>query len=68
MKYAISRRSEYDVQRKLTWMVDSLLSSSHALDNDEEQDADRVERRRIADLTRVIRGYKVKPNRLEALG
>ena len=68
MKYAISRRSEYDVQRKLTWMVDSLLSSSHALDNDEEQDADRVERRRIADLTRVIRGYKVKPKRLEALG
>ena len=69
MKYAISRRSEYDVQRKLTWMVDSLLSSSPALDHgDEQQDADRVERRQIADLTRVIRGYKVKPKRLEALG
>ena len=68
MKYAISRRSEYDVQRKLTWMVDSLLSSSHVLENDDEQDADRVERRQIADLTRVIRGYNVKPKRLEALG
>lgn len=68
MKYAISRRSEYDVQRKLTWMVDSLLSSSHVLESDDEQDADRVERRQIADLTRVIRGYKVKPKRLEALG
>ena len=68
MKYAISRRSEYDVQRKLTWMVDSLLSSSHDLGHDDEQDADRVERRQIADLTRVIRGYKVKPKRLEALG
>ena len=68
MKYAISRRSEYDVQRKLTWMVDSLLSSSPSLDHDEEADADRVERRQIADLTRVIRGYKVKPKRLEALG
>ncbi|MGB1766085.1 MAG: hypothetical protein ACPHJE_01755 [Poseidonia sp.] len=68
MKYAISRRSEYDVQRKLTWMVDSLLSSSHALDHDDEQEADRMERRQIADLTRVIRGYKVKPKRLEALG
>ena len=67
MKYAISRRSEYDVQRKLTWMVDSLLSSSHALDHDEE-DAERLERRQIADLTRVIRGYKIKPKRLEALG
>ena len=27
-----------------------------------------MERRQIADLTRVIRGYKVKPKRLEALG
>lgn len=68
MKYAISRRSEYDVQRKLTWMVDSLLASSHALDDDQEEDAERLERRRIADLTRVIRGYKIKPKRLEALG
>ena len=68
MKYAISRRSEYDVQRKLTWMVDSLLSSSHALEQDEEEEADRVERRQIADLTRVIRGYNIKPKRLDALG
>jgi tetratricopeptide (TPR) repeat protein len=49
-------------------MVDSLLSSSHVLESDDEQDADRVERRQIADLTRVIRGYKVKPKRLETLG
>ena len=68
MKYAISRRSEYDVQRKLTWMVDSLLSSSHALKDDEDEEAERLERRRIADLTRVIRGYTIKPKRLEALG
>ena len=67
MKYAISRKSEYDVQRKLTWMVDSLLTSSHAL-HAEEEDAQRVERRRITDLTRVIRGYNIKPKRLEALG
>ena len=38
------------------------------LDHDDEQEADRMERRQIADLTRVIRGYKVKPKRLEALG
>ena len=67
MKYAISRRSEYDVQKKLTWMVDSLLSSSPVLPT-EEGDEDRSERRRIADLTRVIRGYNIKPKRLEALG
>lgn len=66
MKYAISRRSEYDVQRKLTWMVDSLLASSHTLDRAED-DSDRVERRRIADLTRVIRGHKIKAKRFEAL-
>ena len=48
-------------------MVDSLLSSSHVLESDDEQDADRVERRQIADFP-VIRGYKVKPKRLEALG
>ena len=29
MQYAISRRNEYDVQAKITWMVDSLLSSTH---------------------------------------
>ena len=28
MQYAISRRNEYDVQAKITWMVDSLLSST----------------------------------------
>ena len=30
MQYAISRRNEYDVQAKITWMVDSLLSSPQA--------------------------------------
>ena len=28
MQYAISRRNEYDVQAKITWMVDSLLASA----------------------------------------
>ena len=35
------------------------------LESDDEQDA-RVERRQIADLR--VKGYKVKPKRLEALG
>ena len=30
MQYAISRRNEYDVQAKITWMVDSLLSTAPA--------------------------------------
>ena len=69
MSYAISRRDEYDVQKKLTWMVDSLLSSSHALSTDDDgPDDGQEERRKIADLTRLIRGYTIKPKRVEALG
>lgn len=72
MKYAISRRDEYDVQRKLTWMVDSLLASNAMHSAMETEDADQDEganeRRRIADLTRSIRGYSIKRSRLEALG
>jgi rRNA maturation endonuclease Nob1 len=65
MKYAISRREDYDVQRKLTWMVDSLLGASHDVGTPEEGPD---EARKVADLTRTIRGYRVKPKRLEALG
>ena len=65
MKYAISRREDYDVQRKLTWMVDSLLDASHDVGTPEEGPD---EARLVADLTRTIRGYRVKPKRLEALG
>jgi len=65
MKYAISRREDYDVQRKLTWMVDSLLGASHDVGTPEEGPD---EARLVADLTRTIRGYRVKPKRLEALG
>ena len=43
MKYAISRAGQYDIQKKLTWMVDSLLSTRIALaeevdDNSEPDD------------------------------
>ncbi|MDA8529949.1 hypothetical protein N9K54_01305 [Candidatus Poseidonia alphae] len=69
MKYAISRRDQYDVQKKLTWMVDSLLASAHAMADETESDEIEIdESRLIADLTRTIRGYSIKPKRLEALG
>jgi len=69
MKYAISRRDQYDVQKKLTWMVDSLLASAHAMAEEHESNEDEVdEGRLIADLTRAIRGYDIKSKRLEALG
>ena len=69
MKYAISRRDEYDVQRKLTWMVDSLISSSPALTpGDEGMEDAQEQHRKIADLTRLLRGYTIKPKRIEALG
>ena len=34
MRYAISRAGQYDIQEKLTWMVDSLLTSQVNLDPD----------------------------------
>ena len=36
MRYAISRAGEYDIQEKLTWMVDSLLTSQVNLDSEED--------------------------------
>jgi tetratricopeptide (TPR) repeat protein len=46
-------------------MVDSLLGASHDVGTPEEGPD---EARKVADLTRTIRGYRVKPKRLEALG
>ena len=36
MRYAISRSGQYDIQAKLTWMIDSLLSSRVVLADDSE--------------------------------
>jgi tetratricopeptide (TPR) repeat protein/rRNA maturation endonuclease Nob1 len=69
MRYAISRAAEYDVQSKLTWLVDSLLTSRPSLPsptNDaEEKDEKEV---MVRTLQRILRGEKVKTSRRKKLG
>ena len=68
MRYAISRAGQYDIQAKLTWMVDSLLSSRIALAEDVEDTSEPDESKLIAGLIRSIRGERVKKSTLNKLG
>ena len=68
MRYAISRAGQYDIQAKLTWMVDSLLSSRVALADDGEDTSEPDEGKLIAGLIRSIRGERVKKSTLNKLG
>ncbi|HJM41368.1 MAG TPA: hypothetical protein QF514_03990, partial [Candidatus Thalassarchaeaceae archaeon] len=68
MRYAISRAGQYDVQAKLTWMVDSLLASKLALSDDTEDSSISDERKMVAALIRSIRGENVKKSTLNKLG
>ncbi|MBT7244756.1 MAG: hypothetical protein HN874_04830 [Euryarchaeota archaeon] len=68
MRYAISRAGQYDIQAKLTWMVDSLLSSRVALSEDAEDVTSSDESKLISALNRSIRGEKVKNSMLNKLG
>ena len=71
MRYAISRAGQYDIQAKLTWMVDSLLSSRIALaeeTDDVEDNSSSDEGKLVSALTRSIRNEKVKKSTLNKLG
>ena len=68
MRYAISRAGQYDVQAKLTWMVDSLLSSRITLAEESEEVVNVDEGKLISGLIRSIRGEKVKKSVLNKLG
>ena len=68
MRYAISRAGQYDVQAKLTWMVDSLLSSKVALVEESEEVVVVDEAKLISGLIRSIRGEKVKKSIMNKLG
>ncbi len=68
MKYAISRAGQYDIQKKLTWMVDSLLSTRIALAEEVDDNSEPDEGRLISALIRSIRGEKVKKSSLNKLG
>ncbi|MEC7704522.1 MAG: hypothetical protein VX906_04675 [Candidatus Thermoplasmatota archaeon] len=68
MRYAISRAGQYDVQAKLTWMVDSLLSSKVAIAESSDDSSISDERKLIAALIRSIRGENVKKSTMNKLG
>ena len=68
MRYAISRAGQYDVQAKLTWMVDSLLSSRVVLGDETEEVIQVDEGKLISGLIRSIRGEKVKKSIMNKLG
>ena len=68
MRYAISRAGQYDVQAKLTWMVDSLLASKLSPSEDSDDSSISDERKMVAALIRSIRGEKVKKSTLKKLG
>ena len=68
MRYAISRAGQYDIQEKLTWMVDSLLTSQVNLDPDVDSSSISDDRKLISGLIRSIRGEVVKKSILNKLG
>ena len=63
MQYAISRRNEYDVQAKITWMVDSLLASGPAKPAKPVVQADGTTKiDLLSQLHRMINGEEIKTN------
>jgi rRNA maturation endonuclease Nob1 len=68
IRYAISRAEQYDMQAKLTWMIDTLLSSKVVLEDDSEVTSTSDQQKMVAALIRSIRGEKVKKSILTKLG
>ena len=63
MQYAISRRNEYDVQAKITWMVDSLLSSPQAKPAQKPvQSNEGSSVNLLSQLHRMMNGEEIKTN------
>ena len=67
MKYAISRRTEYDIQSKLTWMIDSLLADRSPV-TIEVEDSAPSNKKMVKLLRKHLRGGELKPAQLEKLG
>ena len=68
MRYAISRAGQYDIQAKLTWMVDSLLTSQTPSTPSIAGENISNERKMIGALMRSINGEVVKKSMLKKLG
>ena len=66
MRYAISRVHEYDIQAKLTWMVDSLIEDRSQSQKSIPTDASEMNLKRA--LQRTLAGEQIKGNHLKKLG
>jgi tetratricopeptide (TPR) repeat protein len=66
MRYAISRVHEYDIQAKLTWMVDSLIEDRSPSQKSIPTDASEMNLKRA--LQRTLAGEQIKGNHLKKLG
>ena len=71
MRYAISRVNEYDIQAKLTWMVDSLITTSQSTPQPPsatKESEPAVEEVVSTALRRVLAGGQIKSKHKKALG
>ena len=68
MRYAISRVNEYDIQAKLTWMVDSLIDGKSQIKPAEVPQGKSSEQKLIRALRKYILGGVPKKTHMKALG
>ena len=67
MRYAISRVNEYDIQAKLTWMVDSLIDSKPQIKQQETGNEKSSEQKLIRALRKFLLGGEPKKSHMNKL-
>ncbi len=68
MRYAISRVNEYDIQAKLTWMVDSLIDGKPQVKQQDAVPEKSSDQKLIRSLRKYLLGGKPKQSHMNALG
>ena len=68
MRYAISRVNEYDIQAKLTWMVDSLIDNKPKTKIAEPRPEKSSQQKLIRSLRKFLLGGKPKKSHMNKLG
>ena len=68
MRYAISRVNEYDIQAKLTWMVDSLIDGKPQVKQQDSAPEKSSDQKLIRALRKHLLGGKPKQSHMNALG
>ena len=68
MRYAISRVNEYDIQAKLTWMVDSLIDGKSQVKIQDSGPEKSSDQKLIRALRKFLLGGEPKKSHMKALG